>query len=466
MPFVSVYRLSSFVLACAVLFGGCSQSNDTRADIVFVVLDTVRADHCSDWGYGHNTTPHLDAFLEIATQYRYAQSTSSWTLPSHASMFTGLQPFEHGAHVFGFIDKSGQLQVHEPPLAEEHVTLAERLREAGYATGAFCANLAYLAPRNNLQQGFDTWYNPDHPGEPGKNIVEGALEWYGKHGDKPRFLFVNLIDAHRPYNLGEVDSLYGEDVSTDATLLDTFREQVMGGNQDFDLTLAKQVIRQYDTGIANADMALGRLLNELKENDQFNNALIIVTSDHGESLGEHRFVEHSKDVYEEVMWVPLAVKLPGQTLSHVVESRVTIGQLYATIMDVVGLTPNEKAMNALPVPSTSQYDEPVFGELYYTRKWDLDDPRWGHRFRRVRTVLYQADWKFIHSTDQQHELYKLSDDPKEQKNLFNSESAKAEAMMEWLRSYRSLDVKPEEEGFNPVPLTEEEEEKLRTLGYL
>ena len=447
--------------ASVLALGGCAREHKTLPNIVMMVLDTVRASNLRAWGYGRATTPQLDAFLKTATRYARAYSTAPWTLPSHVSLFTGQYTFEHGVRGYRQKRTSGEVRIADPPLDDTAHTLAERLGEAGYATGAFTANTVFMKERYNLDQGFDR-YRVERVR--GRALVAQALDWTAAQ-PSPFFLFVNIMDAHRPYNLAPVPGVALGSVPQDETLLEQFYDATMPGTGPVDADLAARVTRQYDSGIANGDDAFGRLLSGLKETGRFDNSLIILTSDHGEFLGEHGMVEHSKDIYQQTVWVPLAVKRPSQKTAQLHPSPVSLAQVPATALQTARLPQPPKMAPPLGAATTGF---PVIAENYYARTWDYENAIWGHRYRRIRTALIEEDWKLIHSSDGQHELFNVVEDPGEIHNLFGAKSERANAMLARLAAVKPLsteDTAPEP----PAPqdeLTEEEKEEFRALGYL
>ena len=171
----------------------CSPAPPPARGVVLVTIDTLRADHLGCYGYARNTSPSLDALAERATVYTRAMASSPWTLPTHASLFTGLAPFEHGARTF--LDASGRSLAN--PLDSAHLTLAEALRAEGFATAAFVANTGYLHPRHQLDRGFEVYEVRD---ESAMSMLPRIFEWLDEKAGGAFFLFVNFMDAHRPYN--------------------------------------------------------------------------------------------------------------------------------------------------------------------------------------------------------------------------------------------------------------------------
>jgi arylsulfatase A-like enzyme len=288
-------------------------------DLLLVVLDTVRADRLAPYGYERQTTPLLDAFVNAeAERYTWARSTSSWTLPSHASLFTGLLPSEHGAthprsgHGGDSI-VGGAAQAQR--LRDDVSTLAETLRSQGYRTGAVVANHYYLKPTYGLDRGYQSYdarpggfanhhlplaqlaWMPNREGQQSYrdalSVTDRALAWLDRDpGDRPQFLTVNYMDAHSPY------------------LPPPPHDEAFGGGavkQPRKLKLATRSI-QYDRCLHYIDTQLMRLLDAV----DMEQTVVIITSDHGEALGDHGYWMHGWTLLDSITRVPLYVHPVGR----------------------------------------------------------------------------------------------------------------------------------------------------------
>lgn len=448
--------------ACLLLPAGCSptpgdRTADPRPNVILITLDTVRAEHLGCYGYPRPTSPHIDAFAAVATRYAQAITTAPWTVPAHASLFTGKYPFEHGAH---------SLRVTHPaennvcPLPLEHITLAEALQSEGYATGAFVANVGYLSPWTQLHQGFATyqvqWGYADR-------VNADVRPWLERNRNQPFFLFVNYMDAHRPYNTRPRPGFLDPPAVQDqGQLLDRLIEATLPGHKPPPDDLVQQVIDQYDTAIANLDEQIGVLLDWLRQLGLYDHSLIVLTSDHGEYFGEHGLVEHSKDVYQPALWVPLILKAPGQSAGQLRAQRISLaavpGLVFAHLPDAIRR--RHEATFALPP------DAPVLAENYFSRTKDLFDRRWGARFDRVRTAIYDGPLKYIHSSDGRHELYNLQDDPAEARNLLALEDEQARRLARRLEAFQAARPRASAGRLAPGQLSAEQLRVLRSLGYL
>jgi arylsulfatase A-like enzyme len=440
-------------LALLWIAQGCSDAR--TPNLLLITLDTVRGDHFSSYGYSVPTTPHLDAFASTATRYQTCIATSPWTVPSHASLFTGRHPFEHGAHSF---EPRSAKYTNVFPLDDSHETLAEVLRKEGYATGGIVANRVYLDPLLNLEQGFETW-QVKHVASPRLN--RHVFEWLEQDREAPFFLFVNYMDAHRPYNVTPAE---GErrfpKVQHPARTLDALIARVMiDGNPPGDI--GALVIEQYDRAIRNLDAEIGQLFQRLESLGFYDDTLIVVTSDHGEYFGEHQLVEHSKDVYQPALEVPLIVKHPGQTRGELVETPVSLVDVPRMIL--AGLSRALLARHGDRFPYEIG-EHPIIAENYYSRPKDVLHPAFGHRFRRVRTALVEDGYKLIHSSDGGHELYRLEGDPGELNDRFEALPERAREMSETLRRLQEQG-RWVHTGDGELPLSAEQLEALRALGY-
>jgi len=427
-------------------------------DVVLIVLDTLRADHLHCYGYGRKTSPNIDAFAAGATRYERAWSTAPWTLPAHASMFTGLTPAEHGAHSF---KPAQQISRNAYPLDERFDTITESLKAIGYDTGAFVNNIGYLGAWTNIQQGFDSYTLSLVYADAFMPQIDA---WLTARTERRFFLFINWMDTHRPYNTrprpGFLDPpAVHERRGQRNKKLQQLLDAVMGTDEPIPEALRDQVIDQYDTAIANVDEQFGVLMDRLREIGRFKNTLIIVTSDHGEYFGEHRLVEHSKDLYQPAVHVPLIVKRPDQDAGTVVAEPVSI----AAIPDLV--------LSALPHPIVFSHrakfpapadDGPVIVENYYSRTKDLFSEKWGKRFDRVRAAYVEWPLKYIDSSDGAHELYDLAADPAESRNLLAERPDEAARLAKLLADFRAAHPR----RYPPVEAAPESPEDTRALGAL
>ncbi len=437
--------------------------------IILITVDTLRADHLSVYGYARDTSPHLADFARRSTLYSKARSPAAWTLPAHASLFTGLYPSEHGSQMIRRVPDA--VPSRDFPLDEAFTTLAEALRSVGYDTAGVAANSLYLTPRYKLDQGFDDW--EFLPGEPGVSAARApevnarAFAWLAARDPGPFFLFLNYMDTHTPYSntprAGFLDgaapayTAYGRKLTESAVMASGHATGVPPEG------LIRNTVDQYDLAIANLDAGLGALFEELRRLEVFDEALIIVTSDHGEFLGEHDLIGHAKDVYDGVLSIPLLVKAPGQV------EAATEGRL-VSLVHVPRLLLSAAGLSEFVDPDLFPYRFPeptAFAENRFSLWVDIEKP-WGGRFDRIREALYTDTLKYIHSSDGHHELYDIASDPDETRNLLESNP---ELGPEWARRIEAVRPKPDarragRETQEAEPFTEEELDRLRALGYI
>jgi arylsulfatase A-like enzyme len=447
--------IATIALAGLIALGGCGGS-EPRPNVIIIVMDTMRADRLSCYGYERATSPSIDAFAGTADFYEKAFATATWTVPTHGSLFTGKLPFEHGAITRK--DDAGTIGV--APLDESHLTLAEVFQAEGYRTGAFVANNGFLTPRFQFDQGFATY----HVERVWSDVLnQRVMDWLKLQRRGPFFLWINYIDTHRVYNTTPRPGFLPEPAVQDqGELLDELYARVMPADAPVPAGLAQKVTDQYDTAVANLDEQIGALLQHLRDQGLYDDTIIVLTSDHGEYLGEHHLVEHSKDVYEEAVRAPLIVKHVGQVEGRRVPRPTSLADVPHLIF---GALPAEFAASYRDEFPRDPARDPVIVENYYTRRKDFENPAWGHRFDRIRTVIYDWPYKYIHSSDGQSELYDLERDPRESADLITSEGDRATRMAERLADF----LEARREGrtqVEPARLTSEEEKRLRSLGYI
>ncbi len=444
-------------------------------NIVVVVLDTVRADHLGCYGYARNTTPNIDAFAQCAMRYTRAKATAPWTLPSHASLFTGCYSFEHGTHWHrrqpgsgdGGQAGSSSAPTFPIPLDNAFLTLAEAFRALGYDTGGFSANTAFTTPRLGIAQGFDTYEVREMPGVELNSMLQ---PWLLARGEKPFFLFINYMDAHLPYNNLERSGVLDHPLTGDDSrdLMNRLQDHILPDTSHPILReLVRELVDCYDMGVANADHAFGQLSGQLARLGLLENAIVIVTSDHGEYFGEHHLTGHCKDVYEEVLAVPLLIRHPGSSGAETSDNLVSLAHVPSLIFSALpdAVKPPPEFVKHAPGECI------VIAESHYTQPGLMLEPAYRKRFDRVRFAAYAVNKKYIESSDGDHELFDLATDPEEAHSLIAGEPGTARAMQTALTEFLSKHG-PDEDTIRrrdaaPAPrLTPEELEEMRALGYL
>jgi arylsulfatase A-like enzyme len=415
-------------------------------NVLLIVMDTVRAQSLSLHGYRRDTTPNLVRLAQRAIHFEQARATAPWTLPSHASMFTGRWPHD--------------LNVGETvPLDSTHPTLAEFLRRRGYATGGFVANAFFCNAWYGLGRGFERYedfYGDEvvvslaetlhssrlghgllamtgHPLLANRRRKDAArinrdfLNWLATVTEAPFFGFLNYFDAHEPYvppdgfeHRFAPRPFSATDLATLATWNTRTRDQITKR----DAALAGDA---YDDCIAYIDQELGRLIDELERRGILNRTLLIITSDHGESMGEHGFFGHGKSLYNTEVHVPLLIIPPGGlTAGLSIREPVTLRDLPATVADLLDATKDSPfpgaSLSRFWVPGRlerSLSDGPVVSEVSIYEKGSQSPnvpPAW-----RGRMSSLVADGKtLIRNADRSEELFEVYDDPAQFHNLADS----------------------------------------------
>jgi arylsulfatase A-like enzyme/Flp pilus assembly protein TadD len=419
------------LLGLALFLGSCRQKKPPRPNILIITVDTLRADRVGCYGYGGGLTPNVDQLAKDAIVFERGVAQVPLTLPSHTAIFTGTYPFHNGVQDFT-----------AQPLSDRFRTLAESLKDHGYATGAVVSS--FVLDRSwGLARGFES-YDDAFAGQEflQKNIglverraedsVNHAVSWLESHHNQPFFLWLHLYDPHSPYNPPE----------------------------PFRTRYAKQL---YDGEIAYADSQLGRLFSWLKEspNGLYDNTLIIFLSDHGESLGEHGEKEHGFFVYDSTVRVPLLLKPPknaGLVAQRVADAVETI-QVGPTVLDLAGVEdPIQKQFQAGSlVPLFNGKPHAPQGPAYSEAFYPLNSFGWSP-LRSVQTARYQ----YIEAPKE--ELYDHQADLAENNNLAAKDASVATSLRAQLNQLLANYPAPAtSSGTNASP---EILEKLRSLGYV
>jgi arylsulfatase A-like enzyme len=449
-------RIPSLILLLAM----CTLVSCGRAptapppDLVLVVIDTCRRDALGSYGADPTVTPHLDAFAREHVRFERAIAPSPWTLPSVATMLTGRMPGIHGAYGQG-----KNLTVLRPEIA----TGAEVLRDRGWATGAV-VNAPFLKPPLGLSRGFEMYdYVPGTPQSQRRAgpSVDIALERLEANRDRPDLLLLHVFDPHLPYD-------------PPADLAARAREGYEGAWEP-PLRLLKDMRtpgwkpdppemeylrRVYDAEVTGVDRELGRFFRELEERGLAANTCVVVTADHGEEFHDHGGWEHGHTMYEELVHVPLLVKLPAgrEVRRHVVEAQVSLLDLLPTLFDVAGEEP------PADLPGTS-FLEMITGEAEPVSRPAISERvHLGGRQFSLRDGEFAWLWW---DDEDRGELYRWTDDPREREEISARYPEVAERMREELldrieaMESAAAELSPREELGPSGPLVEQ----LKSLGY-
>jgi len=414
-----------FWIAGLVLVPGLHGAAKPQPNVVVITIDTLRADHLGCYGYKQIRTPNIDALAAESARFERAYTPVPVTLPAHTAIFTGTYPTLSGMHDFS----GNKLNPTQP-------TLASVLKQQGYVTGAVIGS-AVLDSRFGLNQGFDFYYdhfdfsrlqesNLEEMERPGNVVADVALDWLGKNRGSKFFLWMHLYDPHYPYR-------------PPAPYSEQYKD------------------RLYDGEIAFADAQVGRLIAYLKAKDLYRNTLIVLTGDHGESLGEHGEKTHGLFIYNATLHVPVIVHLPGASAAKVIPELVSLTDLMPTVLQALKIeAPSQVQGRSLLALLTTKREEDarnLYAETFLPRlhfNWS--------ELRSVETEKYQ----FIQAP--KPELYDLATDPRETRNLFAEKKAVSDELQARLstlvRQYSADQELAEKTGLDPALM-----ERLKSLGY-
>jgi arylsulfatase A-like enzyme len=308
-------------------------------NVILIVVDTLRADHLSQYGYTLDTSPALEPLVKASTLFTRAYSPSSWTVPATASLHTGVHPARHKV-----IRRGSSLN---PKLH----TLAEALKDEGYETFGVSYNLN-VSRITKYHQGFETFldYRGNLSAYPDiTEMVDETLDWMARRQEKgeprPFFLYLQPMNCHGPYRVPEAHRsvlLSRPPVSGFKYNSKIMRRIMWKGQIDKRKSVGPRYLRslqeQYDTSIRYTTDEIGRLLGALVETGQFDNTLIVFTADHGEELFDHGGFTHGYTLYEEVVHVPLLIKMPGQKHASDSNALVSLMDIYPTVLEITGAT--------------------------------------------------------------------------------------------------------------------------------
>jgi len=473
-------------------------------NVLLIVWDTTRADRMSLYGHDVPTTPRLDAWAaQNATVYEAAQSAATWTLPAHSSLFTGLPVTTHGAHAgWKWLD-------------HHHDTLAETLGAAGYGTYVFSAN-PWMSPMANALQGFErvemawsprfkrtcrdathsklldhdksTEISPAYEsGDPDiawqrstfKDCApvagQALMQWIDTQSG-PWFAYLNLMEAHTPRipSLEARRKVMSEELvelglATDVSL---FREvsYVVGEHHYTERELAA-IRGVYDATLTELDMATVDLLEKMKTRGLLEDTVVILTSDHGENLGDHQLFEHRWSIWQTLLHVPLVVYAPDALAVGRVSEPVSTAQIHDTILDLTGVSDHvpSSLIGGAPPEVVSELRDPYASKLMPIREAypEMDVSA----FLRTWEAYRAGPYKLSVPSDGDPALYDLSTDTSESVNLAETDPERLKALHDgltaWQKAQSSYD--PAKRTRRDKPKGAEDEEvraQLEMLGYV
>ena len=412
-----------------------------RPNVVLIVVDTLRADHLACYGYERDTSPRLDQLAAEGLRFERAFSQAPWTTPSVASLLTSLYPTEIGV--------GSECSV----LADELTLLPEILARQGYRTGAVISH-TFCSERWNFDQGFD-WFDQSniagHATVSSPGVTARALEFADWAGSAPFFLWLHYFDPHFYYVEHPEHAFGGSQGYAGPIRTGLEFARLLEMRSELTAEDLAELRRLYDSEIAFTDGWIGELFDGLCARGLWERTLVIVTGDHGEEFGDHGDIGHARTLYQELVNVPLIVKLPraaaGPPAGTSIAESVALLDVFPTVLELTG----------------ARWDGPLQGRSLLRAR----DPARVLVSETARSggvqSLVSGDYKLIRRLDGDlRALYHLGQDPRELRDLTASHPREAERLGEALEAWERSTRRG---AAAEIELTSEELDQLRALGY-
>lgn len=426
-------------------------------NVVLVSFDALQAAHVGSLGYKRNVTPTIDAMAKQGFTFTRNISVASWTVPASMTWFTGVYPSEHGlTNKFSVYNPPNNVLSNLKKLSPNLMTLAEVLHENGYVTGGFTGN-AGVGGFFGYDQGFDRYFfEKGKFGSMGISIPK-AMDWLKENQGKKFFMFLHGYDCHGQsvpaggFDYRFVDKGYDRKFTGSAKEQEALREEGLANGsvklrpEDVDFWRAI-----YDEKIQRTDAMFKGFVDELQKMGLLDKTIFILTSDHGTEFYEHKRFDHGFSLYDELIHVPLVIRLPGVAAGKVITDQVSSINVMPTILDLLQVKMPERAKSQLrghsliPALQGKPVKEDVYAETDY------------RQYTYKRSVITKDGWKFIYTLENKgRELYNLNKDPHELKNLVEQEPRRAYEMEQMVFAKfkaigHDLTAKQWIPGLNPV----------------
>ncbi len=429
-------------------------------NLLLIVIDTLRADRLSCYGYDASTSPRIDRFAEGAVRFENAIPQCSWTLPSVASILSSRYPAEI------------QVQWGRNYAIPADVRMpAEVLREDGFSTACVFGN-GILDIEWGFERGFDMFTLANGLELTADEITDRALDWLDTHRDDRFFLYLHYIDPHDGYEPPAAKNPFvrGEKDAVPATRIDdlfTGKAELEGPEE------LEQIRRLYDGEVFFADREIGRVLDRLDRSGLAEDTIVVMTSDHGEELLEHGGWRHGLNLYAEQARVPLLIRYPdGRFAGRVIDSTVELLDVMPTLLDAAGLLEDDapySGRSLMPLLEGKEQRGPAFAETRANgpRRLAVTDGTWklirfdkDEPYRRPSDTLYQRIIRDYEAT----ELYEIRQDPTEHTNRADAEPAHVERLGALLDEF--VERTRANASVSPQGMDRETRERLRRLGYI
>ncbi len=462
-------------LLAGLYSGGCSTPSDQQwghlahlgaPRVILISLDTLRADRLGFYGYERNTAPNLAALASESVVFTTVAAQAAQTLLSHKSMFTAKYPLRL-IHETTNADLKKLISIDDPrsflvntfqDLKSE--SMVAGLRSHGYKTAALVDG-GWMGRESGFAEGFDEF---DQRGGHLVRILPRVYDWLSENRAERFFLFIHTYDIHCPYPCRKpYNSLFCSDHEKHISLAGRCGRRLMKMRlTDLD---REAISNHYDGGIAGADAYLAELFAALKATNLYDETLLIVTSDHGESLGERQMIGHG-GLYLEQLLVPLIIKFPASwgVASRIVERPAQLVDVMPTIYEACGLE-LPAGIDGRSLLRRSQEDRNE--HRYLVAQLTYKEGRQQTSNLAKRAILDPGRWLLIHDARRQSaELFNLASDPQARFNMADKKPPELSSLVAQLASY---DINPSSGEFldpQPKPTDEETERRLRSLGYI
>ncbi|MHC4158706.1 MAG: sulfatase [Planctomycetota bacterium] len=445
-------------LAPALWVSGCSKLRRKKIpNVILIVIDTMRADHTGCYGYQRNVTPNIDRLARDGILFKKAIVAAPWTLPSVASILTSQYPC-----VLGVYDKLTVIDSRFP-------LFSEIFKQHNYTTHGIVSH-TLMSARFGLGRGFDHYDEEStfcDEGISSPTVTSKAISFLQQSHKQPFFLLLHYFDPHYNYTLHKQYNYfpsYNGNLKSGHPMMELWRIRHQLSENDI-----KFLLSLYDSEIAFTDEYIGKLLNELKKLGLYDNSIIIVTSDHGEEFMERGWIGHTRTLHQELLWVPLIIRLPAGG-AQVVKQPIGLIDIMPTILKYFGWKIPDglegQTLNLCQCASIAS--RPIFSETFNPQLLRIlqQEP--------VRPIAYRSiildNWKYIY--DQQsgsEQIYDLSEDPYEKNNLSEQQTEQHNGLKALLSNWIKYVKTKEKQGSSHDAselFTPEQRKHLESLGYL
>jgi arylsulfatase A-like enzyme len=472
-------------------FIGCTkQSKPEPVNVILISIDALRADYLNSYGYSkHKVSPNIDALGRDGILHMNHITASPWTTPSHMSLLTSMHPSSHGViqsfqEFYEAMAGRGKFN----SLAEERLTLSEALKANGYSTGAFTGGIT-LDGKIGFDQGFMTYMSDMY--KISDSNMGRMLEWVDRHAGEPFFLFWHTFEVHAPYLSGD---LLGDDRAGLREKLDQLRAKIgdegslahhVNAGMFFKRLLKRHSALNLDVcttlyagGVLSVDRWIGRLVAFLKERNLYDRTLIVLTSDHGEEFADHDpqkfYDEHGHSAYEEMIRIPLIVKLPKSRHAGLrIQSPSRAIDVMPTVLDVAGIALKEHEMQGESLVSLWEGKQTVErmalteGTKASQEVKSLRTGRFKYIIEIAPETVASHGRSFVPAVPERTMLFDLTADPTEKVNLLDKGGPPDSGELATLMDTRLRTLAAAKRGkVGEVELDEETLRALKGLGYV